>query len=80
MLNDADSPAGCEQANHFPTVNASLTILDHLAIGAGARWSNGMTRSEPGADANPLAAFVLMIGGALGAAVPMTVLIIWICS
>ena len=37
MLNEADSPAGCEQANHFPTVNASLTILAHFAIGAGAQ-------------------------------------------
>jgi hypothetical protein len=55
--------------------------LTTLPSGLGLnRWSNGMTRSELEADANPLAAFVLMIGGALGAAVPMTVLIIWICS
>jgi hypothetical protein len=80
MPNEADSSAGCEQADHFPTVNASLTILDHRGIGAGAQWSNGMTRSEPGADANPVSAFVLMIGGALGAALPITILIIWICS
>jgi hypothetical protein len=39
-----------------------------------------MTRIEPGADANPVSAFVLMIGGALGAALPMAILIIWICS
>jgi hypothetical protein len=80
MSNEADSPASCEQANQFLTLNASLTISDQLAIGAGARWSNGMTESEPEADANPLSAFVLMIGGALGAALPMTILIIWICS
>jgi hypothetical protein len=52
----------------------------HLACGAGARWSNGMSGREVQADANLLSAFTLMIGGALGVAVPMTVLIIWICS
>jgi hypothetical protein len=32
------------------------------------------------ADANPLSALVMMIGGALGVALPTTFLIIWICA
>jgi hypothetical protein len=32
------------------------------------------------ADANLLSAFAMMIGGALGVALPMTIVIIWICS
>jgi hypothetical protein len=52
----------------------------HPAGGAGARWSNGMSGNEEPAEANLLSAFALMIGGALGAAVPMTIVIIWICS
>jgi hypothetical protein len=39
-----------------------------------------MSGKALGADANPLSAFLLMIGGALVAALPMTVVIIWICS
>jgi hypothetical protein len=35
---------------------------------------------EVQAEANLLSAFALMIGGALGAALPMTILIIWVCS
>ena len=57
-----------------------LTMRVHLAYGAGARWSNGMSVHEVQADANLLSAFALMIGGALGVAFPMTVVIIWICS
>jgi hypothetical protein len=57
-----------------------LTMRVHLAYGAGARWSNGMSGHEVQADANLLSAFVLMIGGALGAALPLTIVIIWICS
>jgi hypothetical protein len=61
-------------------VNHVLTVPIHLASGAGARWSNGMSKDGSRADANPLSAFVLMIGGAMGAALPMTILIIWVCS
>jgi hypothetical protein len=39
-----------------------------------------MSKDGSRADANPLSAFVLMIGGAMGAALPMTILIIWVCS
>ena len=35
---------------------------------------------EVQADANLLSAFAMMIGGALGVALPMTIVIIWICS
>jgi hypothetical protein len=31
-------------------------------------------------DANLLSAFAMIIGGTLGVAVPMTIVIIWICS
>lgn len=31
-------------------------------------------------DANPLLALALMIGGALGVALPMAAVIIWVCS
>lgn len=53
-----------------------LTMRVHLAYGAGARWSNGTSVHEVQADANLLSAFALMIGGALGVAFPMTVVII----
>ncbi len=49
-------------------------------MGLEARWSNGMSGHEVEADANLLSAFAMMIGGALGAALPMTIVIIWICS
>jgi hypothetical protein len=52
----------------------------HLALGAGARWSNGMSGHEMQADANLLSAFALMVGGAFGVALLMTIVIIWICS
>jgi hypothetical protein len=39
-----------------------------------------MSGHEVQADANLLSAFALMIGGAFGAALPMSVVIIWICS
>ena len=39
-----------------------------------------MSRYEVQAEANLLSAFALMIGGALGAALPMAIVIIWICS
>jgi hypothetical protein len=39
-----------------------------------------MTGIEPRADANFLSAFAMIVGSALGAAVPMTLVIIWICS
>jgi hypothetical protein len=62
-------------------VNLLLTIRVHLAAhGAGARWSSGMSEHHAQADGNLLSAFAFMIGGALGAALPMTIVIIWICS
>jgi hypothetical protein len=39
-----------------------------------------MTGIEARADANLLSAFAMIIGGALGTAVPMAMVIIWICS
>jgi hypothetical protein len=39
-----------------------------------------MSGHEVQADANLLSAFALMIGGALGVAFPMSIVIIWICS
>jgi len=39
-----------------------------------------MSRREIQADENLLAAFALTIGGALGAGLPMALLIIWVCS
>jgi hypothetical protein len=39
-----------------------------------------MSGHEVQADANLLSALVLMIVGALGVALPMTIVIIWICS
>ena len=39
-----------------------------------------MSGNEVQPGANLLSAFALMIGGALGAAVPMTIVIIWICA
>jgi hypothetical protein len=62
------------------SVNFFLTKPIHLAHGVGARWSNGMSGYEVQAAANLLSAFALMIGGALGAALPLTIVIIWICS
>jgi hypothetical protein len=62
------------------TVNFLLTMRIHLACGAGARWSNSMSGNEEQADANLLSAFVLTIGGAVGVALPLTIMIIWICS
>jgi hypothetical protein len=39
-----------------------------------------MTSRELRADDNLLSAFALMIGGALGVAAPLALLIIWLCS
>jgi len=39
-----------------------------------------MSGNKEQAEANLLSAFALMVGGALGAAVPMTIVIIWLCS
>jgi hypothetical protein len=61
-------------------VSLFLTARIHLACGAGARRGNSMSGHEVQADANLLSAFALMIGGALGVAFPMTIVIIWICS
>jgi hypothetical protein len=64
----------------FTTINFLLTMHIHLAYGAGARWSNSMSGNEEQADANLLSAFALTIGGAIGVALPLTIVIIWICS
>jgi hypothetical protein len=45
-----------------------------------AQGSNDMTGREVPADRNLLSAFVMMIGGALGIGLPMTLVIVWICS
>jgi hypothetical protein len=39
-----------------------------------------MSGIEEQADANLLSAFALTIGGAIGVALPLTIVIIWICS
>ena len=39
-----------------------------------------MSGNEELTNAGLLSAFALMIGGALGTAVPMAIVIIWICS
>jgi hypothetical protein len=39
-----------------------------------------MSADEQRADANLLSALALMIGDTLGAAIPMAIVIIWICS
>lgn len=71
----------CEANPDKPLVKSSLTIQIHLAAyGAGLPWSNGMSGHEVQADANFLSAFAIMIGGALGVAFPMTIVIVWICS
>ena len=46
----------------------------------GVSWSNGVSGREFQAAANVLSAFALTIGGALGAGLPMALLIIWLCS
>ena len=65
----------------FGLVNFFLTMHIHLAlVGLGLDGSNGMSGHEVQADANLLSAFAMMIGGALGVALPVTIVIIWICS
>jgi hypothetical protein len=39
-----------------------------------------MSGREGQAEANLLLAFAMMIGGALGVALPMALVIIWVCS
>jgi len=39
-----------------------------------------MSANEAQATANLLSAFALTIGGAVGVALPLTIVIIWICS
>jgi hypothetical protein len=39
-----------------------------------------MSGIEEQANANLLSAFALTIGGAIGVALPLTIVIIWICS
>ncbi len=39
-----------------------------------------MSGREAQAEANLLLAFAMMIGGAFGVALPMALVIIWICS
>ena len=39
-----------------------------------------MVGREVSADANLLSAFLMIVGGALGIGLPMTLVIVWICS
>jgi hypothetical protein len=59
-----------------------LIVLPWAAgdVPVGGLWSNGMSGREAQAEANLLIAFALMIGGALGVALPMALVIIWVCS
>jgi hypothetical protein len=50
------------------------------AMPVGAQWSHGMSVPELRAGVNLLSAFALTIGGALGVGLPMTLVIIWVCS
>jgi hypothetical protein len=45
-----------------------------------AQGSNDMVGREVPADANLISAFAMIIGGALGIGLPMTLVIVWICS
>jgi hypothetical protein len=61
------------------------TCFDRSSLGDGQRpWgldgATAMVGRDVQADANLLSAFALMIGGALGLGLPMTLVIIWICS
>jgi hypothetical protein len=49
-------------------------------MGLGLDGATAMSGHEVQADANLLSAFALMIGGAFSVALPMTIVIIWICS
>jgi hypothetical protein len=55
-------------------------FLGQWAMPVGAQWSHGMSVRELQAGANLLSAFALMIGGALGVGLPMTLVIIWVSS
>jgi hypothetical protein len=57
-----------------------LDIIGRRAMPVGAQWSNGMSRREVQADANLVSAVGLIIGGTLGIGLPVTLVIIWICS
>jgi hypothetical protein len=46
----------------------------------GARRSNDMSRRAVQAEDNLLSAFALTIAGALGVSLPITLVIIWVCS
>jgi hypothetical protein len=46
----------------------------------GGSWSNGMTGRELRYGENLLAASASIVGGAIGIGVPLTLLIIWLCS
>jgi hypothetical protein len=49
-------------------------------MGLGLDGATAMSGHEMQAEASLLSALALMIGGALGVALPMTIVIIWICS
>jgi hypothetical protein len=59
--------------------NTGILPFGRRAWFVGAQWSCGMSRREAQED-NLLSAFALTIGGALGVSVPMTLVIIWLCS
>jgi hypothetical protein len=54
--------------------------LGRRAMPEAAQWSNDMVGREVTTDRNLLSAFVMIIGGALGIGLPMTLVIVWICS
>jgi len=56
------------------------TWFGRLLYDRSSLWSNGMSGREGQAEANLLLAFAMMIGGALGVALPMALVIIWVCS
>ena len=72
-------------AHHSPYQSVRATFFDRSSLGdgacsSGAQWSNVMSSRELRAEDNLLSAFALMIGGALGVATPLALLIIWLCS
>ena len=68
--------------NRYDLLNGNL--LESLVAGGDGRClyqrSHGMSGREMQAGVDVLSAFALMIGGALGVSLPMTLVIIWICS
>jgi hypothetical protein len=75
-------PASASICHYLLVRTLALLIVHPWATGdaRGGSWSNGMSGRELRAEDNLLSAFALMIGGAFGVGLPMTLLIIWLCS